>query len=104
MEPYQYEQLRGKHAIRVLELYPGAEDSPLDCHLRAHRHYRLTSYEAVSYCWGRDKREEGLTCDGKALKITKSLAEALRRFRSVRSPRVLWADAVCINQHNLDEK
>jgi hypothetical protein len=42
--------------------------------------------------------------DGTYVLVTKNLDKALRRLRHPTTTRVLWADAVCINQVNSDEK
>jgi Heterokaryon incompatibility protein (HET) len=38
------------------------------------------------------------------LKVTKNLYEALHHLRDETRPRVLWIDAICINQRNLPER
>jgi hypothetical protein len=47
---------------------------------------------------------ESLLIDGAVLHITPNLASALRRFRTMSCLRWIWADAVCINQHDAAEK
>jgi hypothetical protein len=43
-------------------------------------------------------------CDDRALPITESLDAALRTFRYADRERILWADAVAINQQDDEEK
>jgi hypothetical protein len=43
-------------------------------------------------------------CDGLQVSITVSLADALRNFRHPSEPRLLWADALCINQKDDQEE
>jgi hypothetical protein len=50
-------------------------------------------YDALSYEWKKDK---GLTNISTSLSVTRNLAEALRALRHPASPKVLWADAICI--------
>ena len=38
------------------------------------------------------------------IKLTESLEQALRHFRTKERPRYLWADAVCIDQDNVQER
>lgn len=45
-----------------------------------------------------------MTCDSTHLKVTLNLATALQVLRLHNSPRVLWVDAVCINQAEKEEK
>ncbi len=40
----------------------------------------------------------------KTLYITRNLAEALPYLRYKGKPRVLWIDAICVNQTNLEER
>ncbi|KAF2816936.1 HET-domain-containing protein, partial [Mytilinidion resinicola] len=61
------------------------------------------SFVAISYCWGNPNETSKIICDGAVMTITKSLHEALLRFRG-RSERTFWADAICINQTDDSEK
>jgi Heterokaryon incompatibility protein (HET) len=62
-------------------------------------------YEALSYVWGSSDKPEHIFVDGKVLAITASLYTALHHLRDRIFPRVLWIDAVCINQgENEDNK
>jgi hypothetical protein len=61
-------------------------------------------YHALSYVWGSSVKDCKVYVDGKIFLVTRSLAEALRRFRNDESVEQLWADALCINQDDLDEK
>jgi hypothetical protein len=42
--------------------------------------------------------------DGLPTLITTNLESALRRLRLVQDPRIIWADALCINQQDVDER
>lgn len=64
------------------------------------------SYVALSYAWGTDPGLEDIQVVGtrlQTLKITKSLARALQSLQKSEH-RVLWIDALCIDQKNLPEK
>jgi hypothetical protein len=64
-------------------------------------------YEAISYCWGSNEDPSYVcvdTNDGKRISITHNLDDALRNFRYANKPRLLWADALCINQFSVGEK
>ncbi|ETS74980.1 hypothetical protein PFICI_13464 [Pestalotiopsis fici W106-1] len=61
------------------------------------------TYEALSYVWGDEKDTREISVDGKTANVTKNLEAALRRLRGP-SPRVLWVDALCINQKDTNEK
>ena len=72
------------------------------------------SYEALSYTWGTTKSKEPayvLTSESSShssilpmtLEIGENLAIALKHLRS-ESPRLLWIDAICINQMDPSER
>jgi len=101
-DPYVYNPLSQSGQIRLLDLAPGSGDIHFSL-----RHVNLDQYpeyEAISYAWGDPKDTDTVYCDTKSIKITKSLLTCLRRLRGVDQPRVLWADAVCINQDDIPEK
>jgi hypothetical protein len=88
-----------------MRIEPGRKTGPISCKLD---YVDLSAspppHEAVSYVWGRRVRDTPIVCNGKILKITKSLHSALRRIRLRNSSRCVWADAVCINQDDNEER
>jgi hypothetical protein len=90
--------------IRVIELAPSIDiDAPLRCDIKQER-LRSSTYEAISYTWGPPIFSETLICGDSQIDITPTLDQALRRFRLKDKARVVWADAVCINQKDLKER
>ncbi|KAK4226288.1 HET-domain-containing protein [Podospora fimiseda] len=63
-------------------------------------------FEALSYVWGDPSPEVQIEIEGKILCITFNLSYALDALRPSRNdkPRLLWIDAVCVNQEDLDER
>jgi hypothetical protein len=61
-------------------------------------------YEAVSYTWGRKEEADILLLHGKQLPITLNLSVILRDLRSPDTDRILWTDAICINQNDNTER
>ncbi|KAM7206457.1 Heterokaryon incompatibility protein (HET) domain containing protein [Naviculisporaceae sp. PSN 640] len=103
MENFQHEPLQAGF-IRLLKLLPGLPGTPLQCELRP---AKLTSdlyYEAVSYCWGEQTNNQLISINNAPFSITSNLHLALSHFRHTLTPRLLWVDAICINQQDLDEK
>lgn len=69
----------------------------------------LCDYDALSYTWGAQDQTFHINCNGQALGVHRNLNSALpflaRRLQQADSPpRRIWIDAVCINQHDDDEK
>jgi hypothetical protein len=60
-------------------------------------------YEAISYAWGAPIKSRTICLDGASIAITESLYEGLQYLRYVHRSRLLWTDAVCINQEDIAE-
>jgi hypothetical protein len=92
-------------SIRVLKLRAAADrEAELHGELVACRMDEAPEFEAVSYVWGPPVFSHKIILPEGVVDITESLASALRQFRRVSDERVLWADALCINQEDVDEK
>jgi hypothetical protein len=61
-------------------------------------------YEALSYCWGDQSCLQPIICDDAVVLVTENLFMALYRVHLEGQNRTLWADALCIDQENLEEK
>jgi hypothetical protein len=63
-------------------------------------------YEALSYVWGDSSERAEIVVDGVRTMVTVNLQRALRRLRYANEDevRVVWVDAVCINQQNITER
>ncbi|KLU89781.1 hypothetical protein MAPG_08750 [Magnaporthiopsis poae ATCC 64411] len=111
---FRYTPLPSANCTRVLELLPATDPSDeLRCNLKAvDLEKDCSPYEALSYTWGDGSPTHRIYMrileDNKeswaALPITENLWTALRRFRRRSKVRVIWADAVCINQGDVEEK
>lgn len=64
------------------------------------------TYEVIPYVWGDPKQTPQILCNRGLLNVTVSLHGALQWLRRLPMPggRVLWADAICIDQSNIDER
>ena len=89
--------LKGQ-VIRLVELMPGAGHDPISLRLLVAELGYHPEYEAVSYVWGDASRRTSISCNGRPMNITVSLNEVFKRVRYPDHSRLLWADAVCINQ------
>ncbi|KAL7895311.1 hypothetical protein HDV63DRAFT_360438 [Trichoderma sp. SZMC 28014] len=95
--------------IRLLRLLPHPdEDAIIKCELV---HYPLLSsgkgthlYEALSYVWGSEEKPRRICVDGDDLYITENLHTVLLRLRDAAFERIIWADGICINQDDIEER
>ncbi|KAF5577971.1 heterokaryon incompatibility protein [Fusarium pseudocircinatum] len=108
-QAYNYRSLKGEtRTIRLIELSAGEDGSPLEGVIRHCSLDTDPTYHAISYVWGFDLKvytiEVGFGDVKEAIRITPSLYSALRRVREKTKSIMLWADAICIDQKNPEEK
>jgi len=101
--------LPGLDAIRLLRLLPhDNEDAPLQCQLFnctiQDSGRRTHPYAALSYVWGETDNPKSISINDHNLTVTVNLYGALSRLRHTSIERVLWVDAICINQNDTFEK
>lgn len=101
---YRYRKLQNTDSIRLLKLLPGRKDDPLICSMIATEVNVAPAYAAISYVWGDPNDIAMITVDGKNQPVTVNLRDVLQRVRHISDARILWADAVCINQEDLEER
>ncbi|KAE9365590.1 HET-domain-containing protein [Stipitochalara longipes BDJ] len=90
--------------IRLLKLHPGRGSKRLEASLEEVPLSSELDYEAVSYCWGEAEDVSTISCNDRQLQVPRRLEVALRNMRYSDKPRILWADAICINQLDTSEK
>jgi hypothetical protein len=79
-------------------------ESEIFCRLEAASLDSEPIYEALSYTWGDITKTHEVTCDGKSLRVTSNLFSALKSFRLLDCDRIIWIDAICINQEDVEER
>jgi hypothetical protein len=100
--------------IRLMRLHPGRDGEVLHCSLFKTDIDAPAPYEAVSYVWGNPASTQDILLSHEVdtghfsepchSSVGYNLYSALRRFRMPSAPVFLWADALCIDQHNVKEK
>ena len=110
MLPYQYPALplpeAGKH-VRLLRLSPGDFSDDLHVELKQVLLDGTSNYEALSYVWGSQAHPISILVGPSrehTISVTQNLATALRYLRDANNFRILWVDAICIDQSNLQER
>ncbi|CZR65940.1 uncharacterized protein PAC_15840 [Phialocephala subalpina] len=103
-EVFQYRKLEPPDEIRLLHLLPGTANGNIHANILHCPLADLSKCEALSYEWGELTREHGILCNGKTLKVTSNLLAALKRLRQPHVGRLLWIDAICINQDDVTER
>jgi hypothetical protein len=101
---YEYRTIQESQGFRLLRLEPGKGDDPIHCSLFEVGYDNKEPFEAISYRWGKRRHSTGVICDGGTISVTCNLVDALQTFRQPDVSRILWADALCIDQQNLDER
>jgi hypothetical protein len=90
--------------IRILELDSGSFNDPLSCQLVVYSLESYPKYDALSYMWGDSSLTGSIFLDYEPFPVTRSLENALRHVRLRDNVRYIWADAVCINQQDEEER
>ncbi|KAK4635587.1 Heterokaryon incompatibility protein 6, OR allele [Fulvia fulva] len=75
----------------------------LEMDLRSQYHPRI-AYESVSYCWGESTATASMELDSIIIDAPTGTVDVLRSLRRPDAARMLWIDAICINQSDLDER
>ncbi|KUJ06566.1 HET-domain-containing protein, partial [Mollisia scopiformis] len=108
MDTYKYEPLDlDKPAVRLLRLLRGELGDVVECDLFQGWIDRDDSgmpYDALSYTWGGTEKPNTIKVHGTAMHVTANLYSALQHLRLKDEDRILWIDAICIDQSNVHER
>lgn len=138
MEPLEYLDMGKAYpspplpegAIRLLQIKPGFQNSPISCQLLTTVHEAAPSYEALSYVWGTRVGKRSITLElldspmwsknwnatiaNRILQldysfrvkfsVTSNCYSALKQLRYHDRERTVWIDAICINQSDTQER
>ncbi|KAM0557973.1 hypothetical protein ACHAPJ_005138 [Fusarium lateritium] len=103
---FQYTSLNiTRREIRLLTLSPREPGTPIVGHVHIVSLDDKPEYEALSYMWGPPEPSYDITInDSSTLSIGYNLRKALDDLRLPDKPRVIWNDAICMNQNDNEEK
>ncbi|GKT43370.1 heterokaryon incompatibility protein 6, OR allele [Colletotrichum spaethianum] len=103
-----YQPLESTTDIRLLTLEPGDFNDPIKCRLSLSSTASMIDYDAISYTWASEDGEmewtERLTLNSREFLVTPNCMMALRRVRSRGAEKVIWIDAICMNQKDVEER
>jgi hypothetical protein len=102
---FPYEPLdQSIDSIRLVLLQPGKGEDIIDCQLIHVTFASKPNYVALSYTWGKAECPKPILVNGKKMTVQRNLYKAFQGLRSMTEVRMLWADAICINQSDLEER
>ncbi|KAK3335277.1 heterokaryon incompatibility protein-domain-containing protein [Cercophora scortea] len=106
---FSYTLLKSHDSIRLLHLQPASEiTAKISIRLSEHRLSDAEPYEALSYTWGALDDLQDITISQAnaqyTLPVTLNCHSALQRLRLPDRERVMWIDAISINQADTTER
>ncbi|KAM5342063.1 hypothetical protein ACJ41O_015094 [Fusarium nematophilum] len=107
VQRYTYTPLRSStrsEQFRLLRIHRGADEDDIECELIIHNLDDAPEYEALSYVWGNPLPQARIRLNTGYAEVGPSLHAALRGLRYLDSPRMIWADALCIDQTDVSER
>ncbi|KAI0095924.1 heterokaryon incompatibility protein-domain-containing protein [Daldinia grandis] len=93
--------------IRLVTIHQGEEDENIECTVGNFPFIESTDsheYEALSYVWGDATSTAFISLNKKPFQVTRNLEAALRALRLRDRKRLIWVDAICINQASVQER
>jgi hypothetical protein len=90
--------------IRLIELLPAQYDDVIQLNFYVNILNDDPVYDALSYAWGTTDSSRRAIVNGCPVPVRESLDLGLRRLRFLDQPRMLWIDALSINQDDNQER
>ncbi|PTB38098.1 hypothetical protein M441DRAFT_82310 [Trichoderma asperellum CBS 433.97] len=105
---YRYSPLSA-NSIRLLRLQPHSDEHALVQgqlfeYLFVDSGKGTHLYEALSYIWGSEEKPRRVSTNEGDIYVTENLHAALLHLRDHSLDRIIWADAICINQDDIEER
>lgn len=96
-------------SVRLVLIKPPFADvsaAPVSCQLIQYPidNAKMPSYEALSYTWGEETATETILIDGCPFLVRPNLHGAMRILRKPFEDRLMWIDAICIDQNDMGER
>ncbi|KAI2463397.1 heterokaryon incompatibility protein-domain-containing protein [Annulohypoxylon bovei var. microspora] len=94
--------------IRLVTIHPAVRHKKIKCTVQNFPFTKQETggldYEALSYVWGDATITTSITLNGRPFQVTTNLEAGLRALRLRNKKRVVWVDAICINQTSMPER
>ncbi|KAK3995522.1 HET-domain-containing protein [Cladorrhinum sp. PSN332] len=107
MSKYEYRPLP-EGSIRLLRIKPNTDQgAPIECEILVYPILdsgRTSLYEGLSYVWGSQDNPRSIRINGCEFPVGGNLYSAISALRDRYLDRVMWVDAICINQADKNEK
>jgi hypothetical protein len=95
---------RSKRDVRILCLQPKTTGN-ISANLQVvSLASTIRTYACLSYVWGSPTKTAAILIEGEELQVTPNLFSFLHHIQDATKVIVLWVDAICINQDDLEEK
>jgi hypothetical protein len=99
-----YTKLHGQ-SIRIFHLNPASKPSSnISGSLHETSLQNPAAYDALSYEWGAPEPKFSIGVGNGCIQVTKNCYEALIKLRHLARKRILWIDAICIDQEDEKDK
>ena len=101
-----YNRLEDSDEIRLLYLHPYShgQNDIITCSIKHVKLFEVPKYEALSYMWGPKGEFKSISVEANTCFVMENLWSALSHLRLKDEVRVLWIDAICINQDDVVER
>jgi len=105
-ESYRYTPLDHPASdLRLIRIEEGRpENVEIKCTIEKYSTASAPAYQALSYAWGADTEKQPITVNEKVFLVTGNLHYALQSLQVASGGRHFWIDAICIDQHNIEER
>ena len=105
-QKYTYRRLTHDDSIRLLTIVPGSRSEDLLVEIKEKRLQENLVYEAISYVWGIQDFSATIRVsqEGSKFRTSRTIAAALKQLRNPHDARMVWIDAICIDQTKEEEK
>ena len=105
MDRFRHEPINLEgHSFRLLRLLAGFGEAQCEIIHAYLDDESIIEYEALSYAWEGSYKPYDIEVNGRVMAVTKSLSLALHNLRYLHQDRILWVDAICIDQTNDKER